>query len=177
MPTRFISAIAAALAFTDLPRVRWLISTRIFTTSPWAKSAFLTGIIRAPNRYASSDRHPERAAEARDRVLKQMVENGYITPQQERDAKRAPLQVVPGGFGNSDAPYFVDMVKDHLLDHFSEAQLLSQSFRIYTTLDPELERAATQAISIGVANVDKQLARRYARVAENRASRRWRRLL
>jgi len=126
------------------------------------ESAFLAGIIRAPNRYASSDRQPERAVEARDRVLKQMVENGYITSQQERDAKRAPLQVVPGGFGNSDAPYFVDMVKDHLLEHFSEAQLLSQSFRIYTTLDPELERAATQAITIGVANIDKQLARRYA---------------
>ncbi len=54
------------------------------------------------------------------------------------------------------------MVKDHLLDHYSEAELLSQSFRIYTTLDPELEHAATEAISIGVANVDKLLARRYA---------------
>ena len=34
------------------------------------------------------------------------------------------------------------MVKDHLLDRFSENELLSQSFRIYTTLDPGLERAA-----------------------------------
>ncbi len=127
------------------------------------EAAFLAGIIRAPNRYSSADQHPERAIEARDRVLTQMVTNGYITAQQERDAKRAPLQVVPGGLGNSDAPYFVDMVKDHLLDHFSEAQLLSQSFRIYTTLDPQLERAAGQAISIGVANLDKLLASRYAR--------------
>jgi penicillin-binding protein 1B len=127
------------------------------------EAAFLAGIIRAPNRYSSADQHPERAVEARDRVLTQMVTNGYITPQQAKDAKRAPLQVVPGGLGNSDAPYFVDMVKDHLLDRFSESQLLSQSFRIYTTLDPGLERAATQAISMGVANLDKQLAGRYAR--------------
>ncbi len=127
------------------------------------ESAFLAGIIRAPNRYSSADQHPERAIEARDRVLTQMVTNGFITPEQERDAKRAPLQVVPGGLGNSDAPYFVDMVKDHLLDRFSETQLLSQSFRIYTTLDPQLERAAGQAVSIGVANLDKLLAGRYAR--------------
>jgi penicillin-binding protein 1B len=127
------------------------------------EAAFLAGIIRAPNRYSSADQHPERAIEARDRVLTQMVTNGYITPQQARDAKRAPLQVVPGGQGNSDAPYFVDMVKEHLLDHFSENELLSRSFRIYTTLDPQLERAATQAITLGVANLDKQLAGRYAR--------------
>ena len=127
------------------------------------EAAFLAGMIRAPNHYSSSDQHPERATEARDRVLTQMVTNGYITAQQARDAKKIPLQVVPGGQGNSDAPYFVDMVKDHLLDHYSEAQLLSQSYRIYTTLDPDLERAATQAISIGVANLDQLLARRYAR--------------
>ena len=41
------------------------------------------------------------------------------------------------------------MVKDHLLDHFSENDLLSQSFRIYTTLDPELQQAAEAAIQTG----------------------------
>src|SRR5208282_2914392 len=51
------------------------------------EAAFLAGIIRAPNRYSSAERQPERAAEARDRVLNQMVENGYITEQQARDAK------------------------------------------------------------------------------------------
>ena len=110
-----------------------------------AEAAFLAGIIRAPNRYSTADRRPERAAEARDRVLNQMAENGYITAEQEREAKRAPLHIAPGGLDNSDAPYFVDMVKDHLLDRFSESELLSQSFRVYTTLDPELQRAATRS--------------------------------
>jgi penicillin-binding protein 1B len=127
------------------------------------EAAFLAGIIRAPNRYSSADRRPERAAEARDRVLAQMTENHYITAQQERDAKKAPLNLTPGGMGGGDAPYFVDMVKDHLLDHFSEAELLSQNFRIYTTLDPQIQRAATDALAIGIANVDQQLARSYAR--------------
>ncbi len=67
-----------------------------------------------------------------------------------------------GGQNNNDAPYFVDMVKDHLLDRFSEAELLSQSYRIYTTLDPQLERAAGQAVALGIANVDQLLARKYA---------------
>ena len=126
-----------------------------------SQAAFLAGIIRAPNRYSTSDSRPERAAEARDRVLNQMQENGFIKPEQVKEAKLAPLGVVSGGENNNDAPYFVDMVKDHLLDRFSEAQLLSQSFRVYTTLDPQLERAAVQAMALGIANVDKLLARKY----------------
>jgi penicillin-binding protein 1B len=126
------------------------------------EAAFLAGIIRAPNRYSSADRRPERAAEARDRVLTQMRENGFITADQVQQAKKAPLSLATEGQNNNDAPYFVDMVKDHLLDRFSEAELLSQSYRIYTTLDPQLERAAVQAASLGVANVDQLLARKYA---------------
>ena len=127
------------------------------------EAAFLAGIIHAPNRYSSSDRRPDRAVEARDRALLAMTENGAITPDQANGAKKTALQIVGGGLEGSTAPYFVDMVKDHLLDRFSEADLLSQSFRVYTTLDPELQRAASEAVDLGAKNIDTQLARRYAR--------------
>jgi penicillin-binding protein 1B len=127
------------------------------------EAAFLAGIIHAPNRYSSADRRPDRAIEARDRALLAMVENQAITVEQEQAAKKVPVQIVGGGLEGSTAPYFVDMVKDHLLDRFSEADLLSQSFRVYTTLDPELQRAASEAVNIGVKNIDTQLAKRYAR--------------
>jgi penicillin-binding protein 1B len=125
------------------------------------EAAFLAGILRAPNRYSSAERNPARAAEARDRVLALMVENRKISPEQAEVAKKAPLRVVRGTLETSAAPYFVDMVKDHLLDRYTEAELLSRSLRIYTTLDPELQRAAAEAVDIGLENVDKQLARRY----------------
>jgi penicillin-binding protein 1B len=127
------------------------------------EAAFLAGIIHAPNRYSTSERRPERAVEARDRALLSMSENGMITPEQAAGAKKIPLQIVGGGLEGSTAPYFVDMVKDHLLDRLSEADLLSQSFRVYTTLDPELQRAASEAVDQGAKNVDAQLVRRYAR--------------
>jgi len=127
------------------------------------EAAFLTGIIRAPNRYSTADRRPDRADDARNRVLAQMLENGMITPDQEKAALKTPLHLVSGGIEGSSAPYFVDMVKDHLLDRFSEADLLSQSLRVYTTLDPELQEAAAQAVQIGIKNVDDQLARKYAK--------------
>jgi len=124
--------------------------------------AFLAGIIRAPNRYATAERHMDRAEESRDRVLPQMVEDSYITQEQSDAAKKLKLKFVNGGVNTGSAPYFVDMVKDHLLENFSEADLETQSFRIYTTLDPQLQRAAAEAIQTGVQGVDKLLAKRYA---------------
>jgi penicillin-binding protein 1B len=127
------------------------------------EAAFLAGIIHAPNRYSTSERRPDRAVEARDRALLSMTENGAITPEQALGAKKTPLQIVGGALEGSTAPYFVDMVKDHLLDRFSEADLLSQSFRVYTTLDPELQRVASEAVDLGAKSIDSQLARRTAR--------------
>ena len=127
------------------------------------EAAFLAGIIRAPNRYSAAERNPQRAADARDRVLTLMVENRAASPDAAEAARRQGLRLVSGGVDTSSAPYFVDMVKDHLLEKFSEAELISQSLRIYTTLDPALQRAAGEAVAIGMAEVDKQLAKRYER--------------
>jgi penicillin-binding protein 1B len=126
------------------------------------EAAFLGGIIRAPNRYSSAERHPERAEESRDRVLAQMVEDSYVTQEQADAAKKLKLHFLNGGASSSSAPYFVDMVKDHLLEHFSEQDLETQSFRIYTTLDPQLQRAATTAVQIGGEQIDKLFAKKYA---------------
>jgi len=126
-----------------------------------AECAFLAGIIRAPNYYSVADRHPERGAQARDRVLTQMLENKYITEADIQDAKREPIKLVRSSVTGSEAPYFVDMVKDHLLERYSETELVSQNFRVYTTLDPALQRAAAAAVDAGMKNVDKLLAKKY----------------
>jgi penicillin-binding protein 1B len=126
------------------------------------ESAFIAGIIRAPNRYSATERHVDRAIEARDRVLAQMVEGTYIKQDEADAAKKAKLHFVSGGVESSSAPYFVDMVKDHLLEQYSENDLQTQSFRIYTTLDPNLQSAAAIAVQNGMLQVDKLLAKRYA---------------
>src|SRR5271154_6881836 len=126
-----------------------------------SECAYLAGIIRAPNYYSSADRHPERGAQARDRVLTQMLENKYVNEADVQDAKRVPLRLVHASVSGSEAPYFVDMVKDHLLDKYSESELTTENFRVYTTLDPELQRAAGAAVEAGMINVDKLLAKKY----------------
>jgi len=131
--------------------------------------AYLAGIIRAPNFYSSADRHPERGVQARDRVLTQMLENKYISADDVQEAKKAPLKIVRTSTSGSGAPYFVDMVKDHLLDKYSETQLLSESFRVYTTLDPAVQRAAVAAVDAGMKNVDALLEKKYEKWRKEQA--------
>lgn len=131
--------------------------------------AFLAGLIRAPNYYSVADRHPERIAQARDRVLTQMAENKYITQAAAEEAKRVPLKLVRSSVTGNEAPYLVDMVKDHLLESYTEQELLSSNYRVYTTLDPQLQRAAAAAVESGMKNVDALLAKKYERVRKANA--------
>lgn len=125
------------------------------------EAAFLAGIIRAPNRYSAAERRPERAIEARDRVLGQMAENRMISPEAAEAARRAPLRLAGATLAGSAAPYFADLVKDYVLDRYPDAQFSAASFRIYTTLDARLQRAAAEAVEEGLRHVDALLARRY----------------
>jgi penicillin-binding protein 1B len=132
--------------------------------------AFLAGIIRAPNRYATAERRPERGAEARDRVLGQMLENGVITQKEHREAKNAPLALVRGNQGASPSGHFVDMIRDDLAEEFSEDDLVEQNYRIYTTLDADLQRAADEAVEWGMRQVDERLEKTYERWRKQGAS-------
>jgi penicillin-binding protein 1B len=120
------------------------------------EAALLAGIIQGPSRL-SPYRHPERALERRNLVLDSMVETHAITREQADKAKATPLKLAPPNVESSDAPYFVDMVRDSLIGKFSENDLNGSSYRIYTTLDPDLQKAAAQSVEMGIKLVDEQV--------------------
>ncbi len=120
------------------------------------ESAFLAGIIRAPNIYAPY-KHPERAKARRDMVIGQMEEIGALNPTEAEQARNAPLEVAAQNFEASQAPYLVDLVREQLLGRFSEEEVLSQGFRVYTTLDLDLQKAASEAVRVGMATMDERL--------------------
>lgn len=122
------------------------------------EAALLAGIIQGPSRL-SPYRHLERALERRNLVLDSMVDTHAITREQADKAKAMPLKLAPPNVEASDAPYFVDMVRDTLINKFSEHDLNDQSYRIYTTLDPDLQKAAAQAVETGIKLVDEQVTK------------------
>ena len=123
------------------------------------EAALLAGLIQAPS-YLSPYRHPERALERRNVVLDTMVETHAITKEQAEKAKATPLKLAPPNVEASDAPYFVDLVRDTVISKLNERELNEQSYRIYTTLDPDLQKAAAEAVEAGIKLVDEQVSRR-----------------
>jgi penicillin-binding protein 1B len=123
-----------------------------------AEAAALAGLIQQPE-FRNPFRHPERARERRNVVLRAMLDNGAITRLHYEEAVKQPLGVTPGAAESSDAPYFVDLVNDQLLARFPEKELVTRVFRAYTTLDLNLQRAAVEAIRFGMPLVDEQVKR------------------
>jgi len=126
------------------------------------EAALIAGTIQSPNRY-NPVRHPERALQRRNLVLQAMLETGSVSKAQYQAATSAPLTLAPLSMDASDAPYFVDLVKDRMLDKYSEKDLLNQQYRIFTTLDLELQRMAYQSVREGAESVDTILAKRRQR--------------
>jgi penicillin-binding protein 1B len=127
-----------------------------------AECAMLAGLIQSPSRL-NPFHHPDRALERRNLVLDSMVETGAITKDQAETAKREPLHLVPGSVDESEAPYFVDLVHDQLTQRLGDRDFNREGLRIYTSLDPDLQRLASQAVNQTVHVVDALVDKVHAR--------------
>ena len=126
-----------------------------------SEAAFLSGLIRSPNRY--NPYHDINTATARrNQVLDNLAETGSIPTAEVERAKAEPLKVAPvkGRIDVSDAPYFADFVQNQLGDIIAGAGG-TEHLRIYTTIDMDLQRAAYAALSKQLAALDKVQAKRF----------------
>jgi penicillin-binding protein 1B len=127
-----------------------------------AECALLAGMIQSPNRL-NPFRHPDRAIERRNLVLDSMVETGAITKERAEAAKQEQLHLVPGSVDASEAPYFVDLVHEQLTQKLGDRDFNREGLRIYTSLDPDLQRAATNAIDSTMHVVDEEVDKLHAK--------------
>ncbi len=125
-----------------------------------AQCALLAGLIQSPNR-RNPYRHPERAMERRNVVLQSMVETGAISQDQADSAKAEPLNLAPLNIDASEAPYFVDLVHEQIVSRLGESDTSHSALRIYTSLDPELQRTAAEAVEMSMPKVDEMVRKRY----------------
>lgn len=108
------------------------------------ESALLAGVVRSPNRdnpYANL----EAAMKRRDVVLNKMVELKYITKAQAEEAKKVPTEIKPIQQQVIPAPYFVEYVKQLLIDKYGANTVFKGGLRIYTTVDLRMQQAAEEA--------------------------------
>jgi penicillin-binding protein 1B len=127
-----------------------------------SECALLAGIIQSPNRL-NPFRHADRVMERRALVLDAMVETGAITKEQAEAAKAEPLHLVQASMDEGEAPYFVDLVRDQLTQKLGDRDFNREGLRIYTSLDPDLQRIATVAVNSTIHVVDEQVDKKHAR--------------
>ena len=114
-----------------------------------AEAALLAGIPADPSRF-NPVTDPKAARQRRREVLQAMVDQKDITYNEYRKANRTPLPRPedihqPGVRG--PAQYFVDYVKQQLVDRYGTRKVFGGGLVVKTTIDLRLQELARKAIS------------------------------
>jgi penicillin-binding protein 1A len=119
------------------------------------EAALLAGLPKAPGMYSPIN-HPDRALKRRNLVINAMLEDGKITAKQANDVRNLPIRLKLQRDPNSLAPYFVEEIRRYLENKYGTDQVHEGGLRVYTTLDMDLQRAATHALLDGLAAYERR---------------------
>jgi 1A family penicillin-binding protein len=108
------------------------------------EAAMLAGLLKSPNNL-SPWHNLEAATANRDFVLSRMVENNKISAEQAKEAQSEPLQVRAKSNPGLQS-YAIDYIRQQVEGELGFESLQSEGYRIYTTLDPDLQRSAEASL-------------------------------
>ena len=118
-----------------------------------SEAAMMAGLIRSPNRFSPLT-NPDGAAHERDTVLARMVTLGMITGAQEQQAEHEQIHVAKNRPGGVQDNYAMEAVLGELSGLLTDEQTDEGGLKIYTTIDPQLQAAATQAVEQQLAKIE-----------------------
>mgnify|MGYP002630531452 CR=1 FL=1 len=118
-----------------------------------AQLAMISGVPKWPtSRNPIND--PETALERRNWILGRMLLLGHIDEQEHALAQAEPLSSsYHGSTVTLDAPYVAEMVRIEMLERFGP-EAYEAGYEVYTTIDPELQRASDESVAEGVFTYD-----------------------
>jgi penicillin-binding protein 1A len=119
------------------------------------EAATLAGIIPAPSRY-SPYRNAEQVKRNRDRVLRRMLDERYITGRQYEQAIAQPLLVSSQQPEEIFAPYFAEDIRKYLESKYGATTLYEGGLQVQTTLDPRVQKATEKAVRQGLLRMDRR---------------------
>ncbi|WP_338022622.1 penicillin-binding protein 1A [Bartonella australis] len=125
--------------------------------------AYLAALPKGPANY-DPFKYTQRAIDRRNWVIDRMVANGYVTPEQGKQAKIKPLGATMRGSGDYvfSADYFTEEVRRRLISRYGVKALYEGGLSVRTTLNPRLQRIARRALRNGLIKFDHSLGWRGA---------------
>ncbi|HUP18586.1 MAG TPA: PBP1A family penicillin-binding protein [Gemmatimonadota bacterium] len=122
-----------------------------------SEAALLAGIVQSPSR--QSPRVSMEAALARRAVvLNNLVEVGAISAGVAEQAKAAPIELIPPPEMSGPKSYFAEHVRRELEQMLGSDAVWQGGYRVYTTLDSELQTTAERLIEEHVSDIERTLA-------------------
>lgn len=112
-----------------------------------AQCAMIAGIPKSPNYYSPLS-NPKAAKARQKTVLEQMAKYGFITKEQADEAYAEPLTYKSLNESPGSKKYFIDYVIQLLVDKFGPDAVYKQGLKVYTTLDPDMQKAAEKAAAL-----------------------------
>ncbi|HKN64989.1 MAG TPA: PBP1A family penicillin-binding protein [Gemmatimonadaceae bacterium] len=128
-----------------------------------AEAATLAALPKSPVLYDPT-RFPARSKSRRDLILGLMADQGYITRDVADRARNEPVVTAPDAGMSAPSQYFVDAVRQAA--QRAGIPVANGGYRIYTTLDPALQRAAVAALVDGTMRVEARPGYRHAKYAD-----------
>jgi 1A family penicillin-binding protein len=116
-----------------------------------AEAALLAALPKSPVFYDPSV-YPDRAKQRRDLILGLMAQQGLVSLPTANLAKQERIQVAPNAGLSAPSHYFVDAVRQEAAR--VGINIFNGGYRVYTTLDPALQRAVTSALADGIARLE-----------------------
>ncbi len=122
-----------------------------------SEAAYLAALPKAPKNYHPF-RQTKRAIARRNWVLSQMADNGFVSEEKAKLAQRQPLKVNPRPFGTHifAAEFFAEEVRRELQRLYGNDKLYGGGLSVRTTLNPNLQRVARKALTIGLVSYDRR---------------------
>lgn len=106
--------------------------------------------------YYNPRRHPERALMRRDLVIDLMHGQGFINAEQAEQAGQRALDVAKQPrWSSAKYPAFLDLVRRHLRRDYNNEDLRNEGLRIFTTLVPDTQDKAGQAVRSRLGKLEK----------------------
>lgn len=121
------------------------------------EAAYLAALPKGPNNYHPK-RHPQRALERRNWVLREMRESNFLTEASYAEARARPLvtQDAPRRAQYRDADFFVEEARRRAIQQFGAEEVNRGGYYLRTTLDPQLQSAARNALMRGLEDYDRR---------------------
>lgn len=111
-----------------------------------AESAMLVGLLPAPSTLSPISGDATKAGEHQARVLRRMVEAGYITNKQKDEATKQELVYATPEAAQKHAQHFAMMVLDELKTKYGEETITRSGYRVTTGLDLNWQKQAEQQV-------------------------------